>query len=101
MTTMVREKISALRKRIEDRLRRLCEALSPDKRIVVTLSLLSVLTALSLYFMVSSIYHIGKGDDSPMRIRHIERLKLEDRANDTDSINPRNDFNYGNERETE
>lgn len=101
MTTMVREKISSLRKRLEARLRRLCEALSPDKRIVVTLVLLSVLTALSLYFMVSSIYHIGKGDDSSIRIRHIERLKLEDRTNDTDSINPRNDFNYGNERETE
>ncbi len=98
---MVREKISALRKLLEDRLRRSCDALSPDKRIVVTLTLLSALTALSLYFMVSSIYHIGKGDDSPMRIRHIEQLKIEDRTDDTDSINPRNDFNYGNERETE
>lgn len=98
---MIRRKIDTARERIERFLRRKCEALPPDKRIVITLSLLAALTALSLYFVVSSVYHLGKGDDSPMRIRHIERLKLETRTNETDSINLRNDFNYGNERETE
>lgn len=98
---MIRRKIETARERIKRLLRRKCEALPPDKRIVITLSLLAALTALSLYFVVSSIYHFGKGDDSPMRIQHIERLKLENRTNETDSINPRNDFNYGNERETE
>lgn len=98
---MIRRKIDTARERIERFLRCKCEALPPDRRIVITLSLLAALTALSLYFMVSSVYHLGKGDDSPMRIRHIERLRLESRTNETDSINLRNDFNYGNERETE
>ena len=98
---MISRNIGAARERIERLLRRKCEALPPDRRIVITLSLLAALTALSLYFVVSSIYHLGKGDDCPMRIRHIERLKLESRTNETDSINPLNDFNYGNERETE
>lgn len=98
---MIRRKIGTARERIERFLRRKCEALPPDRRIVITLSLLAVLTALSLYFVVSSVYHLGKGDDSPMRIRHIERLKLEPRTNETDSINSLNDFNYGNEQETE
>ena len=52
-------------------------ALSPDKRIIVILTLLLFFSVLSLYFTVSSIYRFGKGAGERMQIRHIERLELE------------------------
>ena len=77
-------------------------ALSPDKRIIVILTLLLFFSVLSLYFTVSSIYRFGKGAGERMQIRHIERLELELRQRqEADSVKHLKDFNYDDERKTE
>ncbi len=74
-------------------------ALSPDKRIIVILTLLLFFSVLSLYFTVSSIYRFGKGAGERMQIRHIERLELELRQRqEDDSVKHLKDFNYDDER---
>lgn len=76
--------------------------LSPDKRIIVILTLLLFFSVLSLYFTVSSIYRFGKGAGERMQIRHIERLELELRQRqEADSVKHLKDFNYDDERKTE
>lgn len=74
---MAKKRIKAFGEWVEDHLRRACGALSPDKRIIVILTLLLFFSVLSLYFTVSSIYRFGKGAGERMQIRHIERLELE------------------------
>ena len=58
---MAKKRIKAFGEWVEDHLRRACGALSPDKRIIVILTLLLFFSVLSLYFTVSSIYRFGKG----------------------------------------
>ena len=74
---MAKKRIKAFGEWVEDHLRRACGALSPDKRIIVILTLLLFFSVLSLYFTVSSIYRVGKGAGERMQILHIERLELE------------------------
>ena len=54
------------------------------------------LSGLSIYFTISSIYHIGKGNGERMQIQHIEKLELELRQKQSllDSVKQVNDFNY-------
>ena len=100
---MAKKRIKAFGEWVEDHLRRACGALSPDKRIIVILTLLLFFSVLSLYFTVSSIYRFGKGAGERMQIRHIERLELELRQKQSqlDSVKQINDFNYEYDRETE
>ena len=99
---MAKNRIKAFGERVEDRLRRACGALSPDKRVIVILTLLLLFSALSLYFTVSSIYRFGKGAGERMQIRHIERLELElKQQREADSVKQLKDFDYDNKRETE
>lgn len=62
---MAKKRIKAFGEWVEDLLRRACGALSPDKRIIVILTLLLFFSVLSLYFTVSSIYRFGKGAGAP------------------------------------
>ena len=96
---MVKRKIKAVAEWVDDRLRYLCGSLSPDGRIIVTLSMFLLLTVLSLYFSISSIYRFGKGSGKKMQIRHIEqlRLELEETQSELDSIKQVNIFNYERE----
>lgn len=97
-----KKRIKAFGEWVEDHLRRACGALSPDKRIIVILTLLLFFSVLSLYFTVSSIYRFGKGAGERMQIRHIERLELELRQRqEADSVKHLKDFNYDDERKTE
>lgn len=96
---MIRKKIDTLSERIERFLRRKCEALPPDRRIRVVLTMLVLFTGLSLYFTVSSVCRFGQGTDDGMRIRHIEYLTP--LPTEADSVKQSNDFNYDNERKTE
>lgn len=96
---MIRKKIDTLSERVERFLRRKCEALPPDRRITVVLTMLALFTGLSLYFAVSSAHRFGQGEGDGVRIRHIEYLTA--RPIEADSIKQSNDFNYDNERETE
>jgi len=100
---MIRKRIDALSERIERFLRRKCEALPPDRRITVVLTMLVLFTGLSLYFVVSSVCRFGQGTDDGMRIRHIEYLTSErpQEPTEADSVKQSNDFNYDNERKTE
>ncbi len=84
---------------LEDRLKDLCGELTPDKRIAVTITMLLLFTALSLYFTVSSIYRFGKGQGEQMQIQHIEKLELElrDKQHEADSIKQSKDFQHERE----
>ena len=91
---MAKKRIKAFGEWVEDHLRRACGALSPDKRIIVILTLLLFFSVLSLYFTVSSIYRFGKGAG--------ERMELELRQRqEADSVKHLKDFNYDDERKTE
>lgn len=88
---------------IEDHLRQLCGAMSPDKRLVIILVTFLLFAALSLYITISSIYRIGMGEGQKIQIQHIERLELElqQKQSQLDSVKQINDFYYEYERETE
>ena len=70
---------------IETRLRRWCGKPSPTKRLIVVLVVCVVLAAANIYFVVSSIYAIGKNSVKKdfLNIQHIENLKIQG----NDSIN--------------
>ena len=88
---------------VSDRLRYACGSLSKDARIGITIFMVLTLSGLSIYFTISSIYRIGKGNGEKMQLRHIERLELELRQKESqlDSVKQINDFNYEYERESE
>jgi hypothetical protein len=81
---------------LEYRLRQLCGEITPDKRLVVTLSLFFLFAGLSLYITVSSIYRFGKGEGERLNIRHIEQpeLDLKGRQHEPDSLKQSKKFPY-------
>lgn len=99
---MIRKRINAASDWFEDYLRRICGSMSPDKRLIVILTMFLLFAGLSLYFTISSIYRFGKGAGEQMQIEHIERLKLElqQKQNELDSVKQINDFSYEYKRET-
>ncbi len=90
------KKLNAIGDWIEDGLRRMCGEITPDKRIIVILTMFLGFTGLSLYFTISSIYRFGKGEGKRMQIEHIERLEweLQRKEHQLDSVKQLNDFNY-------
>lgn len=100
---MKKKKINAFGDWLEDHLRALCGEITPDKRIIVILTMFLLFAGLSLYFTISSIYRFGKGNGERMQIQHIERLELElqQKQSQLDSVKQINDFYYEYERETE
>lgn len=98
---MIAKKINAAGEWIENHLRRMCGAITPDKRVVVVVAMFLLFAGLSLYFTISSIYRFGMGAGERMQMRHIERLELELRHKQSqlDSVKLINGFDY--ERETE
>ena len=71
---MIRKWIKRAGERIEDRLRRVCGAISPDKRVIAIITLFVLFAALSLYSTVSAIYSLGCSDGERIRIEHLRRL---------------------------
>lgn len=100
---MARKKIKAFGEWLEDHLRRLCGEITPDKRIIVILTMFLLFTGLSLYFTISSIYRFGKGEGERLQIRHIEKLELElrQKQSELDSVKQFNIYNYEYKRESE
>lgn len=88
---------------LEDHLRRLCGEITPDKRIIVVLSMFLLFTGMSLYFTISSIYRFGKGEGERLQIQRIEMLELELRQKESelDSMKHFNSYHYEYERESE
>ena len=80
---------------IEYGLRLLCGQPSPMKRFVAVLIIGGALATANLYFVVSSIYNIGKSDAEKefLKLQHIETLKLQSQQKN-DSINNLNSKNY-------
>ncbi|CUP93190.1 MULTISPECIES: TraL conjugative transposon family protein [Bacteroides] len=74
---MIRKKIQQWQDRFDDGLRGMCGRLTPGKQLAVTLTLLLGFSALSIYFVVSSIYNLGKREGELLQIQHIEELKLQ------------------------
>lgn len=78
---------------IEDFLRGICGRITPDKRVIVILTMLVVFGGLSIYMTVSSIYNFGKDKGEQMQIEQIEALKLQ-LEQQRDSINQQNLYEY-------
>ncbi len=71
---MIREGLKRAGEQIEDRLRRMCGAMTPDIRVYVIVTLFLLFAALSLYTTVAGIYRLGRRDGERMRIEHLQRL---------------------------
>lgn len=90
---MIREYIVKVQDWVDDNLRRLCGRITPEKRLVVLLTMFVFFGAMSLYIFVSAIYNIGKNEGRQIEIEHIQMLELQKR----DSINQLNMYNNGRE----
>lgn len=70
----------------DEKLRRLCGRITPDRRVVIILVMFVVFGGLSVYMTVASIYNIGKSDGRELGIERINQIRLK---NDS-IINPFN-----------
>lgn len=93
---MVKRLINKVQDWLDDRLRSLVGRLTPDRRVILIVSMLIVFSGLSIYMTVSSIYNFGKDKGERLQIERIEVLKLQEQEARRDSI--RNEliknFNY-------
>ena len=83
---------------LEDILRGLLGRMTPDRRVILIVTMLIVFSGLSIYMTVSSIYNLGKDKGEQMQIEQIEALKLQQQQRD--SINNLNNH-YEYERSSE
>ena len=97
---MIRELLHRADGWIEDRLRHMCGALSPDKRVFAVVMLFVLFAGLSLYTTVRAIYLIGRGDGERLRIEHIQRPGAGHDGFRTDSTERINGSHYGEEEKT-
>lgn len=97
---MVNRKMKAAGEWIEDHIRQMCGRLNHDTRLFMTITMLILFTALSLYFTLSSIYRFGMGSGRRIRIEHIEEMKLElqKKQLELDSLKHINQFQYEHKR---
>lgn len=79
---------------LEDILRGLLGRMTPDRRVILILTMLLVFGGLSIYMTVSSIYNFGRDKGDKMRIEQIETLKLR-LEQQRDSINNLNKYYNG------
>lgn len=76
---------------VDEKLRRLCGRITPEKRLFVLLTMFVVFGFASIYIFVSAIYNIGKNEGQRIEIEHIQMLELQKR----DSINQLNQYDNG------
>lgn len=95
---MIREGLIRAGRWTEDRLRRMCGAMNPDRRVIAVVTLLLLFTVLSLYTTVTAIYRIGKSDGQRLRIEHMQRLEAGPEGFRADSLERQNIQDY--ERQT-
>lgn len=89
---MIRKLINRINEWMEDCLRGLLGRLTPDRRIILVITMFFFFGGLSIYMTVSSIYNFGKEKGERLQIEHIESLKLEQQRRD--SINNLNNNDY-------
>ncbi len=87
---MVKRLINKVQDWLDDRLRSLVGRLTPDRRVILIVSMLIVFSGLSIYMTVSSIYNFGKDKGERLQIERIEALKLQEQEARRDSI--RNEY---------
>jgi hypothetical protein len=90
---MIKKIFNRINEWMEDGLRGLLGRLTPDRRIILIVTMFLFFSALSIYMTVSSIYNMGKKSGQQLQIEHIEHLKLEQQQK-SDSINQINKFDY-------
>ena len=71
---------------LEDGLRGLLGRLTPDRRVILVITMFLVFGGLSIYMTFSSIYNFGKNKAEKMQIEQIESLRLQ-LEQQRDSIN--------------
>lgn len=92
---MVKKLFGRINEWLEDGLRGLLGRMTPDRRVILVLTMLLVFGGLSVYMTVSSIYNIGKKSGVQMEIERIETLRLQDEQARKDSINQLNNHYDG------
>lgn len=96
---MIRKIVKRINEWLEDGLRGLLGRLTPDRRIILVITMFLVFGGLSIYMTVSSIYNFGRQKGEQMHIRQIESLKLQQEQR-RDSINNQNNkYEYGRTNE--
>lgn len=73
----MRKQIIKIQDWADERLRRLCGRITPEKRLLVVLGIFVVFSLISFYIFVSAIYAIGKNEGQKMEIEHIRQLQLQ------------------------
>lgn len=58
----IRQTIINLKDRLDDSLRRLCGSLTPEKRIITVVAMVSVFAIVNFYMIFHAIYSIGRED---------------------------------------
>lgn len=89
---MIRKIIQRVNEWLEGILRGLLGRMTPDRRVILIVTMLIVFSGLSIYMTVSSIYNLGKDKGEKMQIEQIEALKLQQQQRD--SINNLNHYEY-------
>ena len=80
MNNIIKEK----GKEADNRLRRMCDELSPQKRLVAVIATLIVFAVTAFYMAVSSVY---RADKQALKVEHIQQLKITLPDTQTDSMN--------------
>ena len=92
---MIGKIMNSINEWLEDGLRGLLGRLTPDRRIILVITMFLVFGGLSIYMTFSSIYNFGKNKAEKMQIEQIESLKLQ-LEQQRDSINNlNNNYEYG------
>lgn len=92
---MIKKFFNKISEWLEDGLRGLLGRLTPDRRVILVLTMLLVFGGLSIHMTVSSIYNFGKKSGVQLEIERIETLRLRQEQARRDSINRLNNFHNG------
>ena len=92
---MIRKIMNRINEWLEDGLRGLLGRLTPDRRIILVISMFLVFGGLSIYMTFRSIYNLGKDKAEKIQIEQIESLKLllEQQRDSINNLN--NNYEYG------
>jgi hypothetical protein len=91
--TKIRRLWNRLLDGIDDGFRRMCYGVSPVGRFILALALYILLSVAYLYFIVSSLYTIGK-QDAEKEFFKLQHIQKPDVLRENDSINHLNQKEY-------
>lgn len=90
---MIGNRIRKIQDWVDEKLRRMCGRITPEKRLVVLLGMFAIFGIMSIYIFLSAIYNIGKNEGRQIEIEHIKMLELQRK----DSINQLNFYDHARE----